>query len=546
MYVLGLNTAFHDTSACLVKDGRIVVAIEEERLSRTKHSTRYPMGAIRYCLDAAGIGMSDVDLIVSDLFEPEEGMEDAWMNELLITGERPRAVKLRHHLGHAAAAFYASGFEDAAILTTDGGGSRGIYDSLFHSNRVRERQVFWRGTGLDIWEISTMGSPEPGEEQPYPPSIAHVYEMASTLLGFNILEGPGKIMGLASYGSGQLKRELMEHYIQYPNGHWIYKHRTLGYEDYSRPESGEFLPKHAELAYMIQQETERAMVSMAHHLYRITRSKNLCIGGGVGLNCVANRKILDETPFEKVYLFPACSDSGLAVGNALYGYYKILKGDSSIVSLPHPYLGKSYAKSEIEESILAYQDQLEVHYYEDSPTYVQVVAEAIHEGKIVAWFYEGSEIGPRALGHRSILADARRPEMKDVLNYRVKHREPFRPFAPSVLLEHASLYFELSQPSPYMLMVAEVKESGRSLLPSITHVDGTARVQTLTREENGLYYDLVSRFHDLTGVPVILNTSFNVAGEPIVEKPAEAIRCFLSTDIDLLAMDHFILKKKTS
>jgi carbamoyltransferase len=542
MYVLGLNVSFHDTSACLIKDGKIIAAIEEERLSRNKHELSYPMRAIRYCLNAANITIKDVDLIVEDIFEDISYEQQEWLGmDKKKLGDK--SVKLRHHLGHAASAYYCSSFEDAAIITTDGGGTRGVYKELFKSDKVRERQVFWRGTGKDIIEVSTSGSAE-DEKRPTPASVGHVYEMACELLGYGHLEGPGKLMGLASYGTGKVSRDFDQNYIKYPNGHCVHKNNYIGYDNYRRDPSEPISQEHAEIAYMVQNELEEAMIQMANHLYHITRSKNLCISGGVGLNCVANKKVLDNTPFENIYLFPACADSGLAIGNAFYGYYSILGGKRNVTSeVFSPYCGVVYSKEKVAECLEQHKDSIKYQYYDNEDSYLEEVAKLISDGKIVAWYNGGSEIGPRALGNRSILADARNPEMKDILNNRVKHREYFRPFAPAVPLQFASRYFDINIPSPYMLLVTDVLPEARSCLPSITHIDGTARLQTVTEEFNSRFYRLLMKFGALTGTYVILNTSFNVAGEPIVEKPLEAVLCFLGTDIDYLAIENFIISK---
>lgn len=538
MYILGINAAFHDTSACLLKDGKIVAAIEEERLSRKKHCQDFPMRSIKYCLNKAGISLEEVNYVVQDLYETENDFPDQWMKL-----PKEKRIKVRHHLGHAAAAYYCSGFTDAAILTTDGGGSKGIYSEMFHSSLVRERQVFWVARGKDIIELSTFGSPEYGKEKPMPMSIGHIYEEVCDILGYGPLEGPGKVMGLSSYGTGRLSRDFLENYVQYPNGHIFYKRERLEYEEYRRKCNEKVKENHAELSYLIQKETEECMIRMAEYLYKVTGSKNLCLGGGVALNCVANRRILNETPFENIYIFPASADAGIAVGNAYYVYYNLADGEFIPQKLESPYLGRAYTDLEIEAAICEHNSYLEVKKSNKKELLFEI-ANAIADGRIVGWFQGGSEIGPRSLGHRSILANPCIPEMKDILNERVKHREVFRPFAPSVLKERASEFFNIATESPYMLLVADVLDGKKELLPSVTHVDGTARLQTVTKGQNDIFYELIKTFGNLTGVPVLLNTSFNVAGEPIVEKPIDAVRCFVKTDIDILVIENYIIKKR--
>lgn len=540
MYVLGINSSFHDTAACLVKDGNIVVAIEEERLIHEKHTSKYPMSAIRYCLQAENIQLDDIDLIVSDLFEDFSEKEQIWL-KTYDQEKKIKKISLRHHLGHAAAAFFCSGFQDAAIITTDGGGTRGVYKEMFRSNAVRERQVFWRGSGNSIYEISTSGSVE-DENRPIPASIGHVYEMACDYLGYGYLEGPGKVMGLASYGTGSLSRDFSTFYTTYPNGQIIHTLNELNLPIERIKSTDHITKEHQELAYMVQKELEYTLVKMANHIYNITQCKYLCIGGGVGLNCVANTKILENTPFEKVYLFPACADSGIAVGNALYGYYHILKGKGNPQRYFSPYTGIKYTETEVKDTLDSYGDMIKYQYYNDDE-YVKLVAKMIENGQIVSWFYGSSEIGPRALGNRSILADARNIEMKDILNQRVKHREYFRPFAPAVLKEKMKDYFTLDYDSPYMLFVSNVKDEAKDKIPSVTHIDNTARVQTVSQQSNPMFYKLIKAFGDITGIYVILNTSFNDNGQPIVEKPKDAVDCFLGTNIDVLAIENYIVTK---
>jgi carbamoyltransferase len=361
--------------------------------------------------------------------------------------------------------------------------------------------------------------------------------------------GSGKVMGLAPYG-GQPGKTINEPFVEIVDGVALanseknfVRHNDLYRKRFFPnipPREQEELPDdvYTEIAYAVQTATEDTLIEMASHLYRISPSKNLCYAGGVGLNSVANKKILDNTPFERIFIQPGACDSGIALGCVFHGAHIIHREPPGKYRLRNAYLGRTYSDEEILADLAGVKNNTVRKEQEGALKAAQRLA----QGKILGWFEGGSEIGPRALGHRSIICDPRKPEMKDTLNARVKHREGFRPFAPSVLLENVSEYFDLDCESPYMLLIAEVKEDKRHLVPSITHVDGTARVQTVTGEDNGKYYDLIREVGTITGVPVILNTSYNIAGEPIVETPGDAVKCFMSTEMDYLVIEDYLIE----
>ena len=567
MYILGLNLS-HDRSACLLKDGRIVVAVAEERLDGVKKSTLLarvgkkhlvgripPLRAIAYCLDVEGIGIDDLDLVVAD--NAVEPVNLASLRSVLPIRDKSKIRALphpSHHLAHAYSAFFCSPFAESAVLVADVFGSatdNGTEtESGFHARENDISPVFKN--------FQKPYSPELPEAQ-ISYGLTYIYNFVSLALCFThdgdkpkkggVVAEAGKTMGLASYGrpmkdqSGIVK-VIGDRVDTSGFAQWALEHRIARITDgelvpIARSSKAKLTRTHMNLAYAAQSGFERGMVSLANRLHALTGSTNLCIAGGAGLNSIANKKILDETPFENIFIQPASTDDGTAIGCAFYGWH-VLAGQDSLSPMRHVYLGRSYSGDEISES-------LERHNLPDGalPTIelLRETARHVADGKIVGWYQGGSEFGPRALGHRSIVADPRPADMQDLLNERIKFRESFRPFAPSVLLEHATDYFDLSCPSPYMLLVAQATAARASEIPAVVHVDGTARVQTVTREENGLYYDLVEEFYRLTGVPVVLNTSFNVRGMPIVETPDDAIEMFLDTPMDVLVLDHHLIVK---
>jgi carbamoyltransferase len=557
MNVLGLHLTGHDTGAALAADGRLT-AIAEERLDRAKHSGAFPVLSIRYCLDACGLkDLNDIDLVVAVNWTSSKG-EDRVATRLAELGYHGRIRKISHHDAHAASAFYASPFDDAAVMVVDGLGSTVLNIDIDAASdlpfllrmfeprqqkQIQEVQSFYRGSGARLTPVrKDYVGPR------YMNALGLLYMGTSVFLNFGDF-GSGKVMGLAPYG-GNKKIAPASPFLEIVEGAALCRSEKnfVRHVDHFQGLFFPSIPKrnketlpddlYTEIAYEVQKITEESLIAMADHLYKMSPSPNLCYAGGVGLNSVANKKVLDNTPFERIFVQPAACDSGIALGCALYGAVVVGGADPAAFRFKNAYLGRGYAGGEIRATLEAIPN---IRFTVENDI-VKTTARLLADEKIVGWFQGGSEIGPRALGHRSILCDPRNPTMKDTLNAKVKHREGFRPFAPSVLLEHAPEYFDLDCESPYMLLISDVRENKRTMVPAITHVDGTARVQTVTRQDNGRFYDLVNAFHALTGVPVLLNTSFNIAGEPIVETAADALKCFLSTEMDYLVIEDYLIE----
>lgn len=546
-YILGVQCyANHDSGAALIKftnDGKVMdyVAISEERLIRKKHPYCFPIHSIAYCMDYFGLDkLSDIDLMVTDFIRLKR-----WFNsgpaylasefdylKIKFDFDLDKIVTVSHHMAHAATAYYTSGFDDAAVMVVDGNGS-GLQSNSFFTAKGTDI------TYLDSYKARGIG--------------AAYTAISSWILDFG-QGGEGKTMGLAPYGSdapqalnldGQfdgvrtdfsnfmrrmphsdILNHIPPHRRKYPFKHDL---RLFAEGD------SHLDPYFSRVAFDIQAETERTLTHLGQSLYEQTGAKNVCLAGGVALNSVANKIMFDATDFENIFVFPACSDAGIPFGLALWGYYKSKKFSGHAkkrFTFSNAYTGKNYSESYID-------DVMARHDIPHKKTEVAEVAGLIADGKIIGWFSGGSEYGPRALGHRSILGDSRRAEMRDTINIKIKHREEFRPFAPAILAEHCSEYFDIEGESPFMLLVADVLQPDK--IPSVTHVDGTARVQTVTKEDNGAFYDLISEFNKITGVPVILNTSFNDAGEPIVETPEDALLCLLNTGMDVLMLENTLI-----
>ncbi|MEU6070694.1 carbamoyltransferase C-terminal domain-containing protein [Streptomyces sp. NPDC047082] len=562
MYVLGINLS-HDRAACLLQDGRIVAAVEEERLDRLKHSEGFiihghfeklskvlPMKAITYCLDAADIGIDDVDVVVGNRPLGDEA-RDRILRELPIR-DKSKIHSLpmpSHHLTHAYAGYLASPFDDAAVLVVDGVGSK-----VPGTGRIEKHTIF-DGEGTSLQRVHAETFPEDWSEV----GLGLFYSFFSAKLGFVTRWGhptfgdfgcggyteAGKTMGLAPYGR---PRPEWQRLLTVKEGNVVVRTEDMKNawdawyaadgDGYDAKQKGSWQHQFAkDVAFKIQTETEEAMLELARYAHEVTGRSKLCLTGGVALNSVANQRIVAEGPFDEVYILPPAGDAGTAIGAAYYGYYAIAGGTER-----HPVrsgsTGRGYSEQEIEEAVREAGEQVESR----RATVVEV-AQLLAEHRLVGWFQGGSEIGPRALGHRSMLADPRHPEVRDYLNEVVKHREVFRPFAPSVLREEAGNWFNMHGDSPFMLLVPEVLESRRDQVPAITHVDGTARVQTVEPDVNPRYHELISHFAELTGVPLVLNTSYNDAGEPIVETPADAVRTFLNTELDHLYIGDLLLTK---
>lgn len=555
MYILGISCFMSDAAAAILKDGELIAAAEEERFTRKKHDGNFPKNAIDFCLKKADITYKDLDYVGfyfkpwynfhKRLFQVFLHMPDSlrigtsqggvWLKMLMIKkyvrehfnikGKPPfKFIHVEHHLAHAASSFFVSPFEEAAILTMD---ESGEYTSI----------MFSYGVGNKIKKLRSIGHPH---------SVGSMYKYVTRYLGFPKVGEEGKVMGLAPYGRPGIsldrliaKRGLdkfclnMKYFIYYQG----VSKRFL--KDFGPPRIPELAieKKHEDMAYALQRLTEDIALGFAGYLSDKTKSKNICLGGGVALNCVMNGRILAESSFKNIYVQPAASDAGGAIGAAFYIYNNVL-GNKRTFVMRNTFVGPSYTEDEIKRFL----DSVGAK-YEYRSDITKVTAQLISDGKIVGWFHGGMEFGPRALGARSILADARRKDMKDIVNKRVKHREPFRPFAPSVLKEDAHLYFENVVDSPFMLLTFQVKENMRDVIPAITHVDNSARVQTVDKEVCPKYWDLINNFKQITGVGVVLDTSFNVRGEPMVCSPEDAYCCYIKTELDCLVLENFLLRK---
>ena len=559
MYILGLSCYYHDSAACLVHDGRIVAAAQEERFTRVKHDQEFPLNAVRYCLREAGITMDDVDFVGfydKPLIKFERILytylatfprsfpsfikalplwlrKKLWIphiirKELDYEGE---VMMIEHHMSHAASSFLVSPFEEAAIITIDGVGEWATATT-------------GRGNGNQIELL---------EEIKFPHSLGLLYSAVTYYLGFKVNSAEYKVMGLAPYRTPKYYDKVLElirfgedgsfkmnmKYFAFDYGlRMTNRHFSKLFGRPVRQPESDLEQFHMDVAASVQKVTEDIVIRMANHAHELTGSRNLCMAGGVALNCVANGKVLRQCPFDEIFIQPAAGDAGGAVGVAVYLYNTVMDNPRTY-TWDHAYLGPEYSTDEIRRFL----DKTGAVYKElEEDELLDQTADAINDQKVIGWFQGRMEFGPRALGNRSILADARNPENKDVVNMKIKFRESFRPFAPTVLEDRISDYFELDQPTPYMLLVAQVREDNRTI-PSVTHVDGSARIQSVSRGANRLYYDLIKRFEDKTGCGVIINTSFNVRGEPIVCTPQDGYLCFMRTNMDILAMDRFYMVK---
>jgi len=591
VYVLGVSCYYHDAAAALLQDGMLVAAAEEERFSRVKHDFGFPRNAIRFCLEQARIKGTEVDYVV--FFEKPFRKFDrilmttlqtypkswkvfresmiSWMSDKLWIGatlqkelgvSRDRVLFCEHHLSHAASAFLCSPFDEAAILTVDGVGEW-----------VTTTYGVGRGNNIRLLK-----------QMEFPHSIGLLYSTFTAFLGFEVNEGEYKVMGMAPYGVPRYVDKVaklieqnrdgsfslaMDYFCFHHSTERTYNRKFMDLFGDPRPAELQFFtrgtgfPKYfgalpgnydelcelnqhyADIAASIQRMTEELLLNMANHLHRETGLKRLCIAGGVALNSVANARILKETPFEQLFVQPAAGDGGGALGAALWAYNSLL-GKPRRFTMQHAYWGRSNSDAEIGDFLK--QTGVAFRYFEDDNELLDHVVERLIQGKVVGWSQGRFEWGPRALGSRSILADPRNPEMKNIVNAKIKFREPYRPFAPSVLAECAEKYFDLSQaqchhPARYMLYVVPVREKLRDSLPAITHVDGTGRLQTVFRDQSPRYYRLIERFGQATGVPVLLNTSFNLKGEPIVNTPADGFHTFSRSEMDNLVLENFLIAK---
>ena len=561
MNILGLSCYYHDAAACLIRDGQIVAAAQEERFTRKKHDQEFPSSAIRYCLKEGGLVPRDLDYVgfydkpltkfermlttylatFPRSFRSFQKAMPIWLRQKLWVKDRirrelgyeTRILFAEHHQSHAASTFLMSPFREAAILTVDG---------------VGEWATATYGTGKDT-------SIDLFYEIRFPHSLGLLYSAFTYYLGFKVNSAEYKVMGLAPYGEPKYFDLIMNHlldlredgsfkmdmkYFNYAHGLTMTNARFDDlFGEPPRSMEGSIEKKHKDIAASIQKVCEQVMLKMAGHLRQSTGQKNLCMAGGVALNCVANGRILRECGYDDLFIQPAAGDAGGALGVAAFIYHCLLENPRN-GAWRHAYLGPAFTDGEIEE----YLKGMDVPYEKcGREPLLKRTAALIADQQVVGWFQGRMEFGPRALGNRSILADARNPNNRDVVNMKIKFRESFRPFAPSVLEDRVGEYFELDRPSPYMLLVAQVRPEKR-VIPSVTHVDGSARIQTVSHDDNPLYYDLISEFDRLTGCPVIINTSFNVRGEPIVCTPHDAYLCFMRTNMDYLVIGSFLLDKK--
>jgi len=568
-YVLGLNTYDHDVSACLLRDGAIAFAIAKERITRAKHASGFYKEVIEYCLEAEGITLDDVDLIVRNCyvlpvpemeerlvyfdapgFLPEFERGDAAKHPLYLS-RQGKVVTISHHLAHAYSAFAASPFDEGVVMIVDGVGSyrSDVMESFPSTDTAtplaRESESYYKFSGSRLECLKKVWmEPDRGflsDEFYNMPGLGALYSRASTYI-FGDWNKCGELMGLAPYG----RREQVKHLLELDNGklnvpHWTIDLKQPYVMDGSNWERSPAMRHWEDLAWRVQDDTEKVLLARARWLRETTGAKNLCMAGGVALNCVANGRVAREAGFDNVWIQPAAGDDGIAIGCALYGWIEILKQRRGFV-MDHSYVGKTYSDQEVANSLQKFLVRIQVD-AKRSDNVCRDTAKLLADQRVIGWFQGASEFGPRALGNRSLLADPRKPEMKDILNSRVKHRQAFRPFAPIVLAERMKEIFEGDEDSPFMLIAKPVRPEWRDKIPAIVHVDGTARIQTVREATNPMLYRLLREFDALTGVPVLVNTSFNIKGEPIVETPGDAVNCFLNTGIDNLVMHDTVVSK---
>ena len=591
MYILGISCFYHESAAALLKDGQVIAASAEERFSRKKHDSDFPIRAIDFCLKKASILAADLDYVVfyekpfwkfvrillTTLASYPQAYrlfakamitwlaDKLWVRSIIaeeIDIDRQKILFVPHHISHAASAFYASGFTTSAILTFDG---------------VGEWTTATIGKGDDLnLEIT--------KEIKFPHSLGLLYSVFTAFLGFEVNDGEYKVMGMAPYGQPKYLDKVkklvrnfadgsfslnMEYFTYHKSAEYAYGSKfvdlfgearprdlhfftkTSGYPSYfgEKPrnynELCELNQKYADIAASIQAFTEEVILKLAQTVYQETKMENLCIAGGVGLNSVANGLLLRKGPFKRIFVQPAAGDDGGSLGAALYVYHAILGKKRRFIQ-DNCYFGADFSDGQIEKFLksqrVKYQKMTE-------EKLIDFLASEIAHGKVVGFFSDRAEWGPRALGARSILADPRREEMKEIVNTKIKFREPYRPFAPVVLAERASDYFEVEglnhqYLTNFMLGVFPVKKEKRKVIPAITHVDGTGRLQIITQTQNRRYYNLVKRFGEKTGVYVLLNTSFNLKGEPIVNSPADAFNTFSKSGLDILVLERYVILKE--
>ena len=569
-YILGINAYDHDVSAALLRDGEVVCAINRERLTRVKHDTGFYSDPVAYCLLSEGITLDDVAWIVRNSYLlPVRELEDLFQSyagsrlftpydreqaerSILYRSDDPRVVDISHHLAHAYSAFACSGFEDGAVMVVDGVGSHreDVQEEVpGHSDAApyaRESESFYAFEGKRLRTVRKAWLPPTkslvNDDFFMMQGLGALYSRVSQYV-FGHWNRCGEVMGLAPYG-----RLTMEPLVTLEGDRLVLRPWD---ESLDRPYEGvrdrdwQESPHRAhwqDLARRVQEDSEQVLLGRARRLHEETGARRLAIAGGVALNCVANGRIAAEGPFEELYIQPAAGDDGIAIGCALYGWLELAEREPRW-TMTHPYLGRTYDAARIEAAVTRPGVRMTAQRRQVADP-VAAVAELLAAGRVVGWFQGGSEFGPRALGNRSILADPRPAAMRDHVNAAVKHRQGFRPFAPAVLAEHAADWFVGAHESPFMLLATDVREDKRERIAAVTHVDGTARVQTVHAETNPRFHALISAFHERTGVPILLNTSFNDRGEPIVETPGDAVDTFLATRLDALCLHDVLLEKR--
>ena len=562
MYILGISAYYHDSAAVLIKDGKVVCGAEEERFTRIKHDNGFPFKAIEFCLKNANITIKDIDYISyyeKPLLKFERLMEifvetypyslrvflKAMPEHLDYKIKIEKTIKdklkykgkvffIPHHLSHASASYYSSGFNTSAVLTVDGVGEY-------------QTTALWRGNGNKLELLKSID---------FPDSLGLLYSSFTAFLGFKINDDEYKVMGLAAYGKPKFVRQIYKLVDVKEDGSFKLDQSYFGYRNtfemwsdkfekvFGKPRkpNDKMTQKHKDIAASLQKVTEEIYFKMLTHLYLITKTKDLAIGGGVALNALANGKIYANTPFKNIYVFGAAGDSGGALGSALFTYYYIL-GKERKNQIKDLYFGSSYSNLGTEKELKTYR--LSYKKFNSEEKLITKTAKLLSKGKIIGWFQGKMEFGPRALGARSILSSPSPRTMKEKVN-RIKIREQFRPFAGSILQEKVHEYFEVpekNQWSPFMIFCFSVKKEKRKALAAIVHEDNTCRIQTVNKEDNGRYYKLIDKYYKLTGIPCILNTSFNLKGEPIVENPKQAIEDFLKTKMDYLVIGDYVVAK---
>lgn len=563
IYILGISCYYHDSAAVLLKDGEIVFAAQEERFTRKKQDDSLPKHAIQHALDREGITIADIDVIGFyekpllkffdrllytyfkvwpwGLFSYQKAMQEWMTKKLWIPQNIEKELKYKgevlyvpHHESHAASSFYCSGFDEAAIVTVDGVGEWAT-------------TTVGRGHGKDLELL---------EEIHFPHSLGLLYSAITYYLGFKVNSAEYKVMGLAPYGKPDYVEKMYELIDVKEDGSFALNMKYFNYEwglrmtgkklerllgEPRRKGETKLTQFHKDVAASLQQVTDEIMLKLARHAKKTTQSENLCLAGGVALNCVSNGKILRSGLFKNIFIQPAAGDAGGALGVALSIWHKKYGGER-LPKMEHVFLGPEYTDAQIED-VLRTQG-LPYTKFGSPEEMIPHIAQLLQGSNVIGWFQGRMEFGPRSLGSRSIIADARNKDNWQKVNLKIKFRESFRPFAPTVLEEYVSEYFELDRESPYMLLVADVRPEKREEIPAVTHVDGSARIQTIRRDQNPKYYDLIKAFEKRTRCPVIINTSFNVRGEPIVESPQNAVNCFLNTHMDYLVMGNILVDKK--